>query len=210
MKKATQDKNDINLAILEWRNTPTEGGCYRPAQKLQSRRTRTLLPTAEQLLYPEIATNIVEGIQHRREAAKQQYDRAAKQLPPLASGQIVRVQPVKHGEKWKKATVLKKVGERSYLVKTPNGQIYRRNRKYIRSTNEPNDMPKPEEDAEDELQIPTTEEQIEPTNQTNNPNEQETESTLTRNPPENCTSETTTRRSRIVKPSTKFRDFVKL
>ena len=65
LKKATQDKKDINLAILEWRNTPTEGGCYSPAQKLQSRRTRTLLPTAEQLLYPEIATNVVGGIQHR-------------------------------------------------------------------------------------------------------------------------------------------------
>ena len=109
----------------------------------------------------------MEGIQHRRKAAKQQYDRGAKQLPPLVSEQIVRVQPVKYGEKWKKATVIKKVGERSYLVKTPNGQIYRRNRKYIRSTNEvtePEDVPRAEGDAEDELCVPTTEEQTEPTN----------------------------------------------
>lgn len=66
----------------------------------------------------------MEGIQHCRKAAKQQYDRDAKLLPPLAIGQIVQVQPVKHGEKWKKATVIKKVGERSYLVETPSGQIY--------------------------------------------------------------------------------------
>lgn len=54
-----------------------------------------------------------------------------------------------------------------------NGQIYRRNRKYIRSTNEvtePDDIPGAEEDAEDELCVPTTEEQIKPTNKTNNPN----------------------------------------
>ena len=91
--------------------------------------------------------------------------------------------------------------------------MYRRNRKYIRSTNEvtePEDVPRAEGDAEDELCVPTTEEQTEPTNQTNNPNEQETSSMLVRNPPEDCTSETTTRRGRVVKPSSKYRDFVKL
>ena len=55
LKKATQDKKDINLTILEWRNTPTEGGPYSPVQKLQSRRTHTLLPTSKQLLDPDFA-----------------------------------------------------------------------------------------------------------------------------------------------------------
>ena len=102
-------------------------------QKLQS-RTRTLLPTSKQLLDPEIATNV--GVRLRKKAAKQQHDRGAKQLPPLSSGQIVQVQPINHGEKWKKATILKQVGERSYLVKTLTGHIYRRNRKFIRATKE--------------------------------------------------------------------------
>lgn len=92
------------------------------------------------------------------------------------------------------------LGERSYLVKISNGQIYRRNRKYIRSTNEvtgPEDIPGVGEDAEDELRVPTTEEQIEPTNQTNTPNEQETNATLARNTLENSTSETTTRTGQL-------------
>ena len=131
-----QDKKDINLTILEWRNTPTEGGCHSPAQKLHSRRTRTLLPICNQLLLPEVATNVEENIRCRRQKAKQQYDKGAKQLPLLTVGQTIRVQPVVCGDKWKKATVLKKDGEQSYLVKTSNGQIYRRNRKYLRSTNE--------------------------------------------------------------------------
>ena len=59
--------------IIEWRNTPTEGGRYSPVQKLQSRRTRMLVPTAEQSLYPEIATNVVEGIQHHRKAVQNSY-----------------------------------------------------------------------------------------------------------------------------------------
>jgi len=64
--------------------------------------------------------------------AKQQYDRTAKRLPALAVGQTVRIQPVKHQEKWKKATIVKKVSDRSYLVKTANGKIYRRNWKHLR------------------------------------------------------------------------------
>lgn len=50
LKKVTQDNLDINLAILAWHNTPTEGGHHSPVQKLQSRRTRTQLPTASELL----------------------------------------------------------------------------------------------------------------------------------------------------------------
>ena len=102
------------MTILEWRNTPTEGGCYSSAQKLQSRRTCTLLPTAEQLLYPEIAINIVEGIQHRREATKQQYDRDAKQLPPLASKRANRPSAASHT--WRKV-------EESYCSEENWGEI---------------------------------------------------------------------------------------
>ena len=175
-----------------------------------------LLPTSEQSLYLEIARKVVEGIQQWRNAAKEQYDRGAKQLPALVSGQMVQVQPVKHGEKWKKATVLKKVGERSYLVKTSNGQIYRRNRKYIKRTKEvteSDDTPHTEEDGEDEFCIPTTEQQIELTNQTNMPDESEMNTTVARNPPENCTSETTTHMTctgQVIKPFSKYRDFMKL
>ena len=41
LKKVTQDNLAVNLAILAWRNTPTEGGHYSPVQKLQSRTMHT-------------------------------------------------------------------------------------------------------------------------------------------------------------------------
>ena len=68
------------------------------------------------------------------------------------------------------------------------------------------------EDAEDELYVPITEEQETPVNQTDNynPTEQESNPTLTQTCPENSTSETITRTGRVVKPSLKYRDFVKL
>ena len=63
LRKVTQDNQDMNLAILTWCNTPTEGGNYSPVQKLQSRRTRTQLLTASELLHPEILNGIDEEIQ---------------------------------------------------------------------------------------------------------------------------------------------------
>ena len=93
IKKAKKDKKDIQLAILNWRNTPTEGSHSSPIQKLQSRRTRTLLPTPEVLLQPEVVTNVTEDIKLKRQKAKLQYDKTAEELPELAIGQTVRMQP---------------------------------------------------------------------------------------------------------------------
>ena len=50
--KAEEDKRDPLLAILSWRNTPSEGFSTSPVQRLMGRRMHTLLPTAEKLLQP--------------------------------------------------------------------------------------------------------------------------------------------------------------
>ena len=59
MKKVRQDKQDIALTILAWRNAPTEGeGGHSYAQKLRLRRTCMLLPMSGQLLQPEVPVNV--------------------------------------------------------------------------------------------------------------------------------------------------------
>ena len=75
--------------------------------------------------------------------------------------QAVRIQPVKHKDRWMKGTILKKVSKRSYLVKAASGQVYRWNRKLLRQTKErPTQSNMAGEDcAEDELVIPFTEQQ---------------------------------------------------
>ena len=45
MKKAKNDKADAYLALLVYENTPTQSLDTSPAQRLMSRRTKTLLPT---------------------------------------------------------------------------------------------------------------------------------------------------------------------
>ena len=56
-------KLDVWKAILDWRNTPTENMSSSPVQSLMSRRTRTLLPTASQLLKPKVE----EGVRSRKD-----------------------------------------------------------------------------------------------------------------------------------------------
>ena len=80
MTKAEKDHGDLQLAILDWRNTPTDSSNKSPAQKLHSRRTRTLLPTAESLLLPEVPSNIQEVIELKRQKAKFYYDRLHSDL----------------------------------------------------------------------------------------------------------------------------------
>ena len=87
MKKAKKDNEDVYLAVLDYRNTPTQGSESSPAQRLMSRRTKTLLPTTAKLLTPRV----VENRYHHQEIVKGQerqakyYNRGAKDLPRLTS-----------------------------------------------------------------------------------------------------------------------------
>jgi len=56
LEKAERDGKDPWLALLDYRNNPTEGINASPAQRLLSRRTRALLPTASSLLRPKVCT----------------------------------------------------------------------------------------------------------------------------------------------------------
>ena len=52
LRKSLESNYDPYLAILDYRNTPSQGSDYSPAQKSFGRRTRTLLPTSSTLLTP--------------------------------------------------------------------------------------------------------------------------------------------------------------
>ena len=52
IRKALDAGTDPYLAILNYRNTPTQGMESSPVQRLMNRRTRTLLPTTKALLEP--------------------------------------------------------------------------------------------------------------------------------------------------------------
>ena len=55
--KAKQSGESEYMALLDWRNTPSEGMSTSPAQRLMGRRCKTLLPTAGTLLKPRYDTD---------------------------------------------------------------------------------------------------------------------------------------------------------
>ena len=102
-----------------------------------SRRTRTRLPTADELFNPKVVDGATQKIEKKRKKAKFYHDRTAKKLPELVIGDHVRLEPRPDNcnRTWKSGTCISKVGPHSYLVDC-EGTVRRRNKKFIRSTNE--------------------------------------------------------------------------
>ena len=137
LKKCKKANSDPYMALLELRNTPTQGISSSPAQRLHSRRTRTLLPTSNSLLVPR-GRDIMESerakMKHLQRKQSDNYNKQAKDLPSLAED-VVRLKPFRSGEKqWPRAVVSKRLDERSYEIETKQGQTLRRNRVDLKKT----------------------------------------------------------------------------
>ena len=133
LRTANKAGEDPWLAILTYRNTPTQGMDTSPVQRLMSRRTKIWLPMDEKHLEPAVtvSTDSVK-LQQRLHKQKAHYDQShgTKELPELNSGDIVRVRLILVGQQeWEEALVVEKHSEpRSYNVRTRTG-ILRRNRR---------------------------------------------------------------------------------
>ena len=142
MEKCKRSNNDPYMALLEIRNTPTQGVGSSPSQRLINRRTRTLLPMTHNLLRP---TGELEHecdklkVKNNQTMQATYYNRRAKDLPVLKEGDRVRLKPFRLGQKgWNKGTVVARLDERSYDIETPDG-MFRRNRVHIRKDTMPED-----------------------------------------------------------------------
>ena len=130
LTKAQADRRDPYLALLDYRNSPISGLCYSPAQMLMSRRLRSKVPAAPQLLVPSVvdAHPSLRKIQQRQ---KQYYDRGTKPLPPLKQGDGVWH---KQGNQRKKATVIQWCPEpRSHWIQTERSVLHR-NRQHLQKS----------------------------------------------------------------------------
>ena len=116
MRKTSEGIGDFQLALLNWRNTPTAGLNSSPAQRLFGRRTRTLVPTSTKLLKPQTVENVVTNKAQKQQKQKRWYDRGTQNMPPLRKGDVVRAKPNPNAQikRWIKAEVLEQVDVRSY------------------------------------------------------------------------------------------------
>ncbi|XP_062595327.1 uncharacterized protein K02A2.6-like [Saccostrea cucullata] len=141
MRKAKHSGQDPWLAVLDFRNTPTQGIGESPSQRLMNRRTKTLMPQKETLLSPCGKKDNIKKMRKEKDRQARYYNRTAKDLRELHHGDTVRMKPTQLREKeWKKGTIIGKEGIRSYKVQTQDG-TFRRNRSHLKATSEkPNDF----------------------------------------------------------------------
>jgi len=86
------------------------------AQHLLSRRARSLLSLAGKLFQLKTVPKVAQKLQTRKHKQAVNYDRGAKELHPLETGDAVRVLPLPGQSKWFKARVEDQVAVRSYTT----------------------------------------------------------------------------------------------
>ena len=156
LRKAQVENRDFYLALLDLRNSPTNDDIGSPVQRLMGHRIKTLLPTADNLLRPKIVSpaTVKSHRLEQQERQKQAYDKTARplQLPTLQPGDQ------ENGTLWQPAVVTEvSAHPRSYIIQTPEGQVYRRNRAHLRPDSstrvDSDDDDDPHEDGEGEGSI---------------------------------------------------------
>ena len=153
-KKCKASGQSEYLALLDWRNTPTEGVGTSPAQRLFGRRCKTLLPVSGSLLQPrhstEEETRAIMGMKRRQ---LHFYNNHTKPLQPITTGQSVRMR-LPGNTTWTAGTCVGEAGPRSYKVQIGDS-IYRRNRRQLIASDEPPSKDNPQAD----LDLPASREQ---------------------------------------------------
>ena len=130
VKKAMEDGSDVQLALLNFRNTVREGYSASPAQLLFGRRCRTLLPIQRSRLIPKLATDVYRDKKIAKNAQIAQYNKSAHHLNPLAPGDAIRMK-LPGQDTWTLGECTKKLSKRSYVVLV-QGHTYRCNRRHLR------------------------------------------------------------------------------
>ena len=154
LTKAKQDGKDPDLALLCIRSTPLSPKIPSTLELLTGRKPRANLPTKCTQSHSD--DMVRDLLQDRQSTQKAYHDKKAKDLPPLTPGQLVRFQN-KPSSTWKEGVILEKLQEpRSYILETPTGKTFRRNRVHIRpsSPQQPPDNTTPPSDDHSSTDTP--------------------------------------------------------
>ena len=134
-KKILIKSSDWKKALMDYHASPIVAVGKSPAEMMYGRRIRTCLPATSEMLKRADDELVKNEIRKQKEKQKEYYDRnAGRNLKELKPGNNAWMKPLKKG-KAKKVIIEKKLPHRSYLAKDEQGQIYRRNRKFFRTSN---------------------------------------------------------------------------
>ena len=128
---------DLDEGLMEHRNTPISNFPYSPNQMLFSRQVRTKLPVHPKVLVPDVCSNVRKLLLDRQEKTKLIFDRGSKPLNNLTVGDNVRFKKP-NNKYYSPAKVLRAhESPRSYIISDETGRLYRRNRKHLHFSKEP-------------------------------------------------------------------------
>lgn len=121
-------KDSLELAMLEYHNTPISNTLPSPSELLNNRKLRSILPCQPKLLRPKIHLNARKELEIRQNTQKHYYDRGARDMKALKVGQKVKVRV---DGRWVNGTIQALVGIRSYSVAIEKGGSLVRNRRHL-------------------------------------------------------------------------------
>ena len=124
-------QDDPSLWLMTYRATPVAATGRSPAMMMTQREKKTLLPCLQRNLYPKSHPDARYKATYQRNFNKL---RGARPLSNLQQGDHVRVKG--DGEKtWRTTGMVQQQCNtpRSYLVKTDQGAVLRRNRKHLQA-----------------------------------------------------------------------------
>ncbi|XP_044005925.1 uncharacterized protein K02A2.6-like [Aphidius gifuensis] len=129
LRRASTGHADIFTMLLDYRNTPVKGMSVSPAQLCAGRRFRTKIPVLSSKLTPKVPTNVKQELLKKQTTQKIYYDKTARELPQLNVGDKILLKQGKSVEPAK--VIAKHDSPRSFIVTTPDGGEYRRNRSHL-------------------------------------------------------------------------------
>lgn len=136
--KSILRQDDPLLALMIYRSTPIAATKFSPSQLLMGRAIRTTLPTLEKNLLPDWPQSTAVKVNDDAAKSRQQYyynrQHSTRPLSTLQPGDRVLVR-TDHDKAWNtNATVVHDAGTpRSWVVRTDQGSVLRRNRRHLQS-----------------------------------------------------------------------------
>jgi hypothetical protein len=135
IQKAVEAGTDPLLAILDWRNTPTESSNKAPVEIMFGRLTRTRLPMTNIKLHASSAQHAQRTLHQSKERQASYYNRGTREREQLQPGQTVRVKFSDND--WRKAEIINSLPNRAYEIRLPDGTIRQRTSRHVRRSSEP-------------------------------------------------------------------------
>ena len=127
-----EEGEDIDLALLTYKATSLSHNLQSPAELLNSRKYRTLLPT--RIVPTRLQTGYRQIMDHGNQMQANLYNQHSRVLPRLQQYQKVVGQLDPDKNMWTPAKIVQcPAGEgRSYSLRTIHGGVYTRNRRFIK------------------------------------------------------------------------------